>query len=93
MFLNTLQEHPKIVTNATLSKVSDILPQWWSMRNLITVILIDFDAISTYKIAFLPTGGGNHVTFLFTFGNSLNITMKQPTPWQPVSRIKYQMTS
>ena len=31
----TLQEHQKIVTNATLSKVSDMLLQWWSMRKLV----------------------------------------------------------
>ena len=32
---STLQEHQKIVTNATLLKVSDMLLQWWSMRKLI----------------------------------------------------------
>ena len=31
----TLQEHQKIVTNVTLSKVSDMLLKWWSMRKLV----------------------------------------------------------
>ena len=32
--LNTLQKHQTIPTNATVSKVSDIEIQWWSMRKL-----------------------------------------------------------
>ena len=29
---STVQEHQTIPTNATLSKVSDMILQWWSMR-------------------------------------------------------------
>ena len=32
--LSMLLEHEMILTNATLSKVSDIEIQWWSMRKL-----------------------------------------------------------
>ena len=32
---DTLQEHQKIVTNATLLKASDMLLEWWSMRKLV----------------------------------------------------------
>ena len=32
--LCTLQEHQTILTNATLSKYSDFVSQWWSMRKL-----------------------------------------------------------
>ena len=33
--IHTLQEHQKVVTDLTLSKVSDMFLQWWSMRNCI----------------------------------------------------------
>ena len=41
---------------------------------MITLIFMDFDAISPLKIALSLTGSGNHVTVLFIFGISLNIT-------------------
>ena len=34
---------------------------------------MDFYVISPFKIALSSTGSGNHVTFLFIFGISLNI--------------------
>ena len=33
-FTGTLQEHQWILTNATVSKVSDIENEWWSMRKI-----------------------------------------------------------
>ena len=38
---------------------------------MITVIFMDFVAISPLKIALSPTGSGNHVTFFVYFRSSL----------------------
>ena len=39
MSLHTLQEHQMILTNATVSKVSDIENEWWSMRKLVFYVI------------------------------------------------------
>ena len=71
----TLQEHQTNPTNVTVSKGFDIEKEWWSIRKLIFKCFKEVKKCIAIKNPFSPTGSGEHVTFLFTFGKSVNITV------------------